>query len=195
MHPPCSSLGIVSRRMNVYNSLILKASKIILFDASDSPHFADFCSGTDNLDSHVRTRLDDGVFVVSKLWRCRVRVPFDVAGYQMSRYKQSEGTSLGEEALWIDGVDDGINRLSFEWPPYDCAISNSKLCETIARQDPAFGNVEGVHDGDDVVAAGAGTFDIFQQLASHQIVHVTAKVGRVQGDPPLHVVEEEHVGL
>jgi hypothetical protein len=29
----------------------------------------------------------------------------------MSRYKQSEGTSLGEETLWIDGVDNGINLI------------------------------------------------------------------------------------
>lgn len=29
----------------------------------------------------------------------------------MSRHKQSKGTSLGEETLWIDGVDNGINLI------------------------------------------------------------------------------------
>lgn len=29
----------------------------------------------------------------------------------MSRHKQPEWTSLGEETLWIDGVDNGINLI------------------------------------------------------------------------------------
>jgi hypothetical protein len=85
----------------------------------------------------MRTRLDDGVFVVSKLWGGRVGVPFDIAGYQlrycesawlqqplgiaggrthMSRHKESERASLGKETLWIDGVDNGINLIRVRQP-------------------------------------------------------------------------------
>lgn len=130
----------------------------------------------------------------------------------MCRYKQAQGACLGKEALGVNGVDDGINlnqldhrnifsmgrlspyRLALERAPYDGSVSDGKLGQAVAGEDAPFRNVKRVHDGDDVVAAGTGSLDVLEQLAGDQVVHVAPKVRRVQGDPALHIVEEEHDG-
>lgn len=53
-------------------------------------------------------------------------------------------------------------RLALERPPHNRAISHCELRKPVARKDPALGYVEGVHDGNDVVAARAGAFYILQ---------------------------------
>jgi len=73
------------------------------------------------------SRLNDCVFVIRKLGRRSVGIPFDVTGNQlsqvsvsresvsmvsdsyMSRYKQAQRACLGKETLGVNGVDDSIN--------------------------------------------------------------------------------------
>lgn len=84
------------------------------------------------------------------------------------------------------------HRLSLEWPPDNSSISHGELGEPIARQYLSVRDVKSIHDGDDVVVASAGPLDVLEELIGDEIVHVATKVGGMQGDPALHVVEEEH---
>jgi hypothetical protein len=112
----------------------------------------------------------------------------------MGRDKESQGASLRKEALRVDGVHDSVDGLALERSPDDGAVADGKLCQAIAGQDFAFGDVKGIHDGDDVVAASAGALDILEQLAGDQVVHVAPEIRRMQSDSALHVFEEEHDG-
>lgn len=67
-------------------------------------------------------------------------------------------------------------RFALEGSPDDCSIADSKLGQPIAGKNPALGDVEGVHDGDDVVAPGTRALDIFEQLAGDELMHVAAKI-------------------
>lgn len=112
----------------------------------------------------------------------------------MSRDKESQGTSLGKEALGVDRVDDSIHSLSLERSPHDGAVADGELGETVARKNATLRDVKRIHDGNDIIAASAGTLNILQQLASDQVVHVAAKVRGMQSNSALHVVEEKHDG-
>lgn len=173
-------------------SSTLKTPKVILLDTTDSPHFSDLSSCTNDLDADVSPWLDDSVFVISELRGGGIGIPLDITGDQMGRYEEAQRPSLGEEALWVDGVDNSVHRLPLEWPPNDSTVSNGKLGQASPGKNAPLGNIECVHDGDDVVAPGAGSLDVLEQLARHKLVHVAAKVRWVQGDPALHVVEEKH---
>lgn len=83
-------------------------------------------------------------------------------------------------------------RLALEGPPYDGAIANCELCEAVSREDAALGDVKGVHDGNDEVAAGACALDVGEELVCHEIVHVATEERWVQGDPAFQIVEKEH---
>lgn len=52
--------------------------EIILLDGANSPHFADFISAADNLDSDVCAVLNNSVLVVGPVRRSRVGVPLDI---------------------------------------------------------------------------------------------------------------------
>lgn len=131
------------------------------------------------------------------------------------RDEEAQGAGLGEESVRVDREDDRVNLNSFglaseflriafsssratyhfalEGTPDHGAVADDELGQAASGENLALRNVEGVHDGDDVVAALAGSLNISQQLRGDQVVHVLPKVGRVQGDPALEVVEEEHV--
>lgn len=85
-------------------------------------------------------------------------------------------------------------RLALERPPHHGAVSDGELCEARAGEHAALRNVKGVHDDDDVIVSGTGTLHVADQLAGDELLHVAAKVRRVQGDPALHIVEEKHNG-
>lgn len=85
--------------------------------------------------------------------------------------------------------------LTLKGSPYNSAVSNSKLSQATAGQDATFGDVKGIHDGDDEVSASACTLDVLQQLSCDQLVHVPTEVGRVQRDLSLEIVEEEHLDI
>jgi hypothetical protein len=112
----------------------------------------------------------------------------------MGRHEEAQGPGLREEAVRVDAVDDGVDCLALEGSPDDSTVADSKLGEPVARQDLTSRDVEGVHDGYDVVVAGARALDVLEQLRRHQLVHVAPKVRRVQRHAPLQVVEEEHGG-
>lgn len=98
----------------------------------------------------------------------------------MGRHEQTQRSSLGKEALRIDRVDNSINlglrqnatcisedkpwiypyRLALEWSPHDRAVPYGELGQSIAGKDASFGDIKGVHDGDDVVVASAGALDV-----------------------------------
>ncbi len=78
----------------------------------------------------------------------------------MCRDKESQRASLGKEALRVDRVNDGVDSLALERSPDDGAVTDGKLGQAVTGQDFALGDVKGVHDGDDVIAAGAGTLDV-----------------------------------
>lgn len=59
--------------------------KIVLLDATNSPHFPNFGPGADNLYAYMSSRLNDGVLVVCELRRSSVGVPLDIARNQLSR--------------------------------------------------------------------------------------------------------------
>lgn len=84
-------------------------------------------------------------------------------------------------------------RLALKWPPNDRTISDRKLCQSIPGEDASFRDIESVHDGNDIITTGTGALYIFQELAGDEVVHIAAKVGRMQGNPTLHVVKKEHV--
>lgn len=44
------------------------------------------------------------------------------------------------------------------------------------------------------MVSGAGSFDVLEQFAGDQVVHVTAEIGRVQSDRTVHILEEKHDG-
>ncbi|KAL3961810.1 hypothetical protein ACCO45_003333 [Purpureocillium lilacinum] len=188
--------------------------EIVLLDAANRPHLSNLGTGAYDLDPHVCPGLDDSVLIVSELWRCGVGVPFDVARNQLHIVSQvmvrqqdqmyahapkqkTQWPSLGEETLRVDRVHHGIDLAIVSdllLSKHDRSIPDRELGQPIARQNPTLGNVERVHDRDDVVAAGTGALDVLQQLAGHQLVHISAEIGGVQGDPALHVVEKEHAG-
>ena len=101
---------------------------------------------------------------------------------------------MAEEPLGIDGFHHRINSLALERPPNNRSVPDSEFCEPITRQDLPVRDIECVHDGDDVVVARALALDIFEELVRHKVMHVSAKVRRVQSDRALHVMEEEHDG-
>lgn len=92
------------------------------------------------------------------------------------------------------GKGHGAYSLALERSPNNGFISNRELGQTASWENLAFRDVEGIENGDYIVAASACSFDISYKLPSHQLVHVPAKERRVQGDLSLEVVKEEHVG-
>lgn len=52
--------------------------KVILLDAGNRIHSADFCPRADQFDSDVSADLDYRVLIVRELGRSRVRVKFDI---------------------------------------------------------------------------------------------------------------------
>lgn len=99
---------------------------------------------------------------------------------------------MSEEALRVYRMNDSINRLAFEWPPYHSTISHSEFGHTETREDSTFRNFESIHDGDDEVAASACTFDILKELARHELVHVATHERRMQGDLAFQVIKKKH---
>lgn len=59
--------------------------EVVLFYSPNSVHLVDVASHVDELDPHVRARLDDAVLVVGVLRRGRVGLPSDVARDQLVR--------------------------------------------------------------------------------------------------------------
>ena len=86
------------------------------------------------------------------------------------------------------------HSLALEWPPNHSPISNGELRQATSRENATLRDVEGVHDGDDVISTCASAFHVLQQLPGNQLVHIPAKVGWVQGDLPFEIIEEEHLG-
>jgi hypothetical protein len=170
----------------------LKTSQVVLFDTSNGPHLANLCSSADNLDSNVRLWFDNGILVVGELRWCRIGIPLDVVRDQMSRHKKLQRSRMSEETLGVYRVDDSINRLAFERPPHHSAISDSEFSHTETREDSTFRDFESIHDGDDKVAASACAFDILQELACHELVHVATHERRVQSDLTFQVIKEKH---
>lgn len=131
----------------------------------------------------------------------------------MSRDEQAQWPCLRKESVGIYGVGDGINlvesdvsrpvltfencgksyHFAFKGSPDHGPVAHGKLGQTTSRQDAPLGDVECVHDGDDVVVASACSLDVLDQFCCHQLVHIAPKVRRVQRDAPLEVMEEEHV--
>lgn len=58
--------------------------QVILLDTTNSPHLADFRSRSNNLDSNVRAGLNGSIFVIRKLGRRSVGIPFNIARNQLS---------------------------------------------------------------------------------------------------------------
>lgn len=83
-------------------------------------------------------------------------------------------------------------RFTLKRPPDDSSVSDGELSESTARQYATLGNIERVHDRYDVIAAGAGSLNIRQQLACDQIMHVFAEIRGVQRDATLKIIEEKH---
>jgi hypothetical protein len=110
----------------------------------------------------------------------------------MSRHKKLQRSRMSEETLRVYRVDDSINRLAFERPPHHSTISHSEFGHTETREDSTLGDFESVHDGDDEVAASACAFDILQELARHELVHVATHERRVQGDLAFQVIKKKH---
>ena len=124
----------------------------------------------------------------------------------MRRDKQAQRASLSKEAVRVDRLSDGVDlaasargqrcegsepvsyHFALERPPDDGAVAHGELGEATPGENAALGNIERIHDGDDVVVARACPLDIFDQLCRDELVHVPPKVGRVQRDAPLEVV-------
>jgi len=87
----------------------------------------------------------------------------------------------------------GSYSLALERSPNHSLVSNCELGQPATWKDLPFGDVKGVEDGDDVVSTSAGSLNVLHQLPSDQLVHVAAKVGRVQGHLSLKIVKEEHL--
>lgn len=104
--------------------------EIVLLNATDSPQFTNFSTGTEYLNPYVSADLDDDIIVVGELWGSSVRVPFDIRGYQLDGYcqfssSQQEGwtcretymgrnknpkrASIGEKAVLVDRGHDSIH--------------------------------------------------------------------------------------
>ena len=87
------------------------------------------------------------------------------------------------------------HSLVLEWSPHHSSISDSKFGQTASWDNATLGNIEGVHDRNDVVLACAGSLDVGEQLLGNKVAHVLAEIGRMQGDLALKVVEEEHLDV
>lgn len=57
--------------------------QVIFLYTTNSPHFTDFSSCSDNLYSYMGPGFDDSIFVVCELGRRGVGIPLDVAGNQL----------------------------------------------------------------------------------------------------------------
>lgn len=173
---------------------VLEASQVVLFYGSNRVHLSNVASHVDDLDAHMRPGLDDAILVVGELrWGC-VRFPSDIARDQLNRNEDEQRTRRCEETLVVDRVDDSVDRLALERPPDDSAVPDGELSQPRRGENPAIGYVKGVHDGDNVVVPTTGALYVLEQLAGDQIVHVSTKVGWVQRDRTVHVLEEKHAG-
>jgi hypothetical protein len=85
------------------------------------------------------------------------------------------------------------HRLPFEGPPNDGLVAHRKLGQTTAGKNASLGDIKRVEDGDYIVATGTSTLHVTHELARDKLVHILAKVGGVERDATLQLVEEEHV--
>lgn len=116
------------------------------------------------------------------------------AGYAyVSRDKDAQWAGVGEETMLINTSTDGIDNFALERPPHDRAVAHCELGHAAAGENAPLGQIEGIHDCDDVIVARACSLNILDQLRRDQLGHVFAKVGWVQQDTPLEIVKEEHV--
>lgn len=100
--------------------------KVILLNARDGVHFANFCPGTDQLHPYVSSDLDDRVLVIGKLGRCSIWIKLDIRrdklvwlsapklgleGYipHMCRDEDRKWAGGSKEANLVDGSDDRID--------------------------------------------------------------------------------------
>lgn len=62
---------------------LLYVPKEVTVDAANSPHLADFCAQTDDLDAHVCSLLDDDIGIVGKLRRGSAGIVLNFVGHQL----------------------------------------------------------------------------------------------------------------
>lgn len=174
--------------------LVLKGSKIVFLYTTNGPQLANFGSGTHNLDSDLGVNLDSGIFIVGKLGRCGIGFPSDLVRDQRFGHKYPKRASFTEEAMLVNGHDYGVNCFALERPPDHSSVSNCKLGQATARKNTTLRDIKSIHDGYDIVTSGTSTFNVLKEFAGDQVVHVLAKVRRVEGYPALEVIKEEHGG-
>lgn len=85
------------------------------------------------------------------------------------------------------------NHFALERSPDNGTVADGELCETASGKNKPLRDIECVHDGNDVVVAGASALDILDQLGGDQVVHVPPKVRGVERHATLQVVKEEHL--
>ena len=85
------------------------------------------------------------------------------------------------------------DHFALEGPPDDGPVAHRELCKTTSRKNKPLRDIECIHNGDNVVVAGAGALDVLDQLGGDQVVHVPPKVRGMERHTTLQVVEEEHV--
>lgn len=74
-------------------------------------------------------------------------------------------------------VYDGYpHSLVLEWSPHHSSISDSELGQSTSWDNATLGNIEGVHDRNDVVLSRAGSLDVGEQLLGDKVAHVLAEV-------------------
>jgi len=113
--------------------------------------------------------------------------------------EQAQRSGISEEAVPIYRRDDSVDlniknsvsnslavledprqrqtyHFAFERPPHDGSIAHSELSQPATGKNATLRDVKGIHDGDDVIVASAGSLDILDQLCRDQLVHVAAEI-------------------
>ena len=67
-------------------------------------------------------------------------------------------------------------HFALEWPPDHSAVAHCELGETAPGENAALGDVECVHNGNNVVVARACALDILDQLGCDKLVHVSPEI-------------------
>lgn len=83
-------------------------------------------------------------------------------------------------------------RLSLERAPDDGTVADSELGQATSWKDSSFRDIESIHYRDDIITSSACAFDILQELASHQLMHILTEVRRVERNASLKVIKKKH---